>query len=340
MRAWLASAKGNDMEGMGDYAPMVSYINEVLGVSPFTVVDIGCSGGIHPVWRQSGRRLHAFGIDPSLAEIGRLRKAETHSGVYYVAAYAGLPAEHPFLEKKRDNSLDSADFLKIDIDGKDFDVLNSFNSALDAFGILGLQLEVNFFGSALETDHSFYSTDRFMKARGFELFDLTGVRRYSLSALPSKYLYEFPAETESGRILQGDALYLRDLGCRDHREFADRLRAEKLLDLICLFALFNLVDCAAGIAVQFRDRLSSLCDIDYVLDWLTEQAQGPEGHHQSYRELMERFEVQDDMFFPARFRAPSQKPSDEGNWLASKVRRAVRRVAGSSLLYLGLGIKG
>ncbi len=373
------------MEGIAAYAPAVGYVAKVAGGIPFTLVDIGCSGGIHPVWRQFGRRLRVVAIDPNRAEIDRLREAETHPGVRYLAAYAGLPPEHPFSQKKRglgdwhrdawhrmsvvksqeilksrplsssdktaanlwsetelaepsqvivvpdylrDNGVDSVDFLKIDVDGKDFDVLNSFDSALDTLGILGLQLEVNFFGSAVETDHSFHNTDRFMKARGFELFNLMGIRRYSLSALPSKYLNQFPAETESGRILQGDALYLRDLGFPEYRELTDRLGPEKLLNLVCLFTVFNLVDCAADIAVQFRDRLSRLCDVDHLLDLLAEQAQGPEGQRLSYRELLERFEAGDDMFFCARSRAPGQKASNGGYSLASKLRRAVRRVTG------------
>src|SRR4029453_9944596 len=41
----------------------------------------------------------------------------------------------------RDGGISSVDFLKIDIDGKDFDVLNSFDEALDALGVLGLGLE-------------------------------------------------------------------------------------------------------------------------------------------------------------------------------------------------------
>ena len=382
---------------MAGNVPVTTYLNGVAPEVAFALVDIGCSGGIPPRWRQFGTRLRAVAIDPNLAEIEKLRKAETHPGVRYVAAYATLAPDHPFLQRKkglgdwhrdswhrmsvvkslealksrslsaseqtaanlwsemalaersqdivvpdylRQNGLDSVDFLKIDVDAKDFEILNSFDSALDALGILGLQLEVNFFGSARETDHSFHNTDRFMKARGFELFDLTGVRRYSLAALPSRYLHDQPAETESGRILQADALYLRDLGFAEYRELAERLGPEKLLNLICLFSVFNLPDCAADIVLQFRTRLSSLCDTEHVLDLLAAQAQGPEGPRLSYREWMESFQAQDEVFFPARFRASGRKPSQGGNWLATKVRRALRRVTGGFRPYLGSGTKG
>ena len=343
------------MEGTADYAPLLTYVAGIAPQSEFTLVDIGCSGGIDSIWRRFGPRLRAIAIDPNLAEIDRLKRAETHPGIRYIAGFAGLPPDHPFLKQKqgrsdwgrnpwdrlstakslasmasgrlsnaektaanlwpemeladssqvivvpeylRDTGVESVDFVKIDVDGKDFDVLNSFGSALDTSGILGLGLEVNFHGSPRETDHAFHNTDRFMKAKGFELFNLT-VRRYSLAALPSRYLLDVPAQTEFGRPLQGDALYVRDLGNPEHQEFAAGLPPIKLLNLVCVFAAFKLPDCAAEIALRFRQRLSPLCDVDHLLDLLSEQAQGAGERRLSYREYMERFAAQDGMFFPA-----------------------------------------
>lgn len=203
-------------------------------------------------------------------------------------------------EYLREHAIENVDFLKMDIDGKDFDVLNSFDSALDRLGVLGLGLELNFFGSAADTDHTLHNTDRFMKARGFELFNLT-VRRYSLSALPGQYLrpLPFPSTTKFGRPLQGDALYIRDLGSPEFDDFTAKLKTSKLLNLICIFAAFNLPDCAAEIAVRFRTRLEPLCDVERVLDLLAAQAQGQVEKPLTYREYMERFEAHDAMFFPA-----------------------------------------
>jgi hypothetical protein len=356
------------VEGTAVYAPVLTYIAEVAPDREFTLVDIGCSGGIDPVWRRFGRRLRALAIDPNVEEIERLRSGETHRGIRYVSGFAGLPAEHPFARQKHgqsdwgrnpwdrlsaaksleimksrtlsrsemmaanlwpemeladssrlivvpeyllDNSVRSVDFVKIDIDGRDFDVLNSFDSALDSLGILGFGLEVNYHGSVSETDHTFHNTDRFMKARGFELFNLT-VRRYSLATLPSKYLFDVPAQTEFGRPLQGDALYLRDLGSPEYQEIAVTLEPAKVLNLVCLFSAFNLPDCAAEIALHFRQRLSPLCDVDHVLDLLTEQAQGAAEKPLSYREYMERFEAQDALFFPAGSSRSSRR--DAGVW--------------------------
>jgi FkbM family methyltransferase len=197
----------------------------------------------------------------------------------------------------------SVDFLKIDVDGKDLEVLHSFASSLDSLQILGLLLEVNFHGSTAETDHTLHNTDRLMKGHGFELFDLT-TRRYSMAALPAQYLYGFPAEGNYGRVLQGDALYVRDLGSPEHDEFTARLAPGKLLNLVCIFSAFNLPDCAAEIVLRFDRTLAMLCDTEHMLDLLAAQAQGPFRRRPlTYRQYMARFEAQHPMFFPRTSRA-------------------------------------
>ena len=40
----------------------------------FTLVDVGCSGGIEPIWRIFGDRFAAIGFDASVAECRRLEK--------------------------------------------------------------------------------------------------------------------------------------------------------------------------------------------------------------------------------------------------------------------------
>jgi FkbM family methyltransferase len=318
-------------------------------------VDIGCSGGIHPIWRQFGQRLRALGIDPNIAEIERLIKAETHDGIEYLAAFAGLAEDHPFAIKKRtaadwsrspwgrlsayeaqmilqaraaelttdertaanlwreteladvaktivvpdymrEHGISDFDFLKIDIDGKDYDVLNSFDDALEQFDVLGVGIEVCFFGSELDTDNTFHNTDRFLKARGFELFNMSQ-RHYSTTALPSKFVYHLPAATEVGRLLQGDAVYLRDLASPLYDAMAQRMGAQKLLNLACLFACFGLPDCAAELLVNRRGIVAKAGDVDAMLDLLAAQMQAESEAPLSYKEWVGRFAEQDRMFY-------------------------------------------
>jgi hypothetical protein len=63
-------------------------VAEGLGSERFSLLDIGCSGGIDARWRVFGARLKALGIDASQAECARLKAAESNAGVDYVAAFA------------------------------------------------------------------------------------------------------------------------------------------------------------------------------------------------------------------------------------------------------------
>jgi len=190
-------------------------------------------------------------------------------------------------EYLQQNGVTSVDFLKIDVDGKDFDVLNSFDQALSDLAVLGVGVEVNFCGSDCDTDNTFHNMDRFLKARGFELLTLS-TRRYSVGALPSRFLGG-AGPTLTGRILQGDAMYARDLASGLYGDFANSLSADKLLNLMAIFAIFNLPDCAAELALKFRSTLSSHFDVDKILDRLAAQEEGTISGKSSYRQYMSRF---------------------------------------------------
>jgi FkbM family methyltransferase len=55
-------------------------------VPPLYLVDVGASGGLHPVWRLWDTMLHAVGIDPLVKEVERLRSIESNPNVGYEAA--------------------------------------------------------------------------------------------------------------------------------------------------------------------------------------------------------------------------------------------------------------
>jgi hypothetical protein len=189
----------------------------------------------------------------------------------------------------------SVDFVKLDVDGPDFEVLVSLEDVLAAGPVLGVGMEVNFFGSGAPTDHTLHNTDRFLKERGFELFDLT-VRRYSTGALPARFLLPHPAETTTGRITQGDAAYFRDVVNPEHRaSVMDHLRPTQLLKLACMFDLCALADCAAELLLAARERLEPIVSVEPLLDVLVPD---PWTGALSYREYLARFERWDPIFFP------------------------------------------
>lgn len=214
------------------------------------------------------------------------------------------------------------DFIKIDIDGPDYEVLVSLDRVLEDAGVLGVGVEVNFIGSGHEGQPSFHNTDRFLRERGFELFNLT-VRRYASAALPFIYadVYPFAHRAVGGRPFQGDALYVRDLGFAHEAQRAAALPDGKLLKLAALFALAGLADQAAEVLLQFRERLEPLLDIAHALDLLTREAHDTpfnafteEERARSYADYMAAFEADSPRAYGGDARLPA--------WIDGLVRRA------------------
>lgn len=68
--------------------------------NPSTLVDVGCSLGIHSIWRNFGEGLQAFGLDPNRAECERLRRLETNPNIRYFPMAVGLPETHDLRRKQ------------------------------------------------------------------------------------------------------------------------------------------------------------------------------------------------------------------------------------------------
>lgn len=200
----------------------------------------------------------------------------------------------------------SIDFIKIDIDSCDYDVLQSLGDDLASRQVLGLGLEVNFYGSDNDTDHTFHNTDRFMRAHGFELFGLTA-RSYSVAGLPHRFAHAFPAQAEAGRPYQGDALYLRDVCAPEMAHLGASLSPEKLVKLAILYSIAGLADQAAELLLAFRDRIAPILDIDKGLDLLVSETSIGRERGWSYKELIAAYE-RDDRAFYERPAPPQPEP--------------------------------
>src|SRR5262245_18895264 len=301
-------------------------VAEKLGAERFRLLDIGCSGGIDPVWRVFEPHLQALGIDASESECRRLAGQERNPDVSYVAAFVGRSADKPvdisagpaaplimrmrdrlsFMrtrelrearlqaasteEKLRHNAWEMTgladprkpvvapdllaergwtdlDYLKIDVDGADFEILQSFAGRFDGLGVIAVQLEVNFVGEGAADEHSFHNTDRFLRREGFDLFRLD-VRNFSARALPARYIWPTPAETVSGRPFQGEAYYARDLLAPHRTAAAAGLSAAKIAKLAAIFSAWQVPDAAAELLIARREMLAPLLDVYAGLDLL------------------------------------------------------------------------
>lgn len=192
------------------------------------------------------------------------------------------------------------DLLKIDIDGPDFEVLHSFDGQFDELRLLGARLEVNLNGGPDAWEHTFHNTDRFMRARGFELFALD-VRNYAISALPSAFAITSPAQSVTGRPFQAEAFYARDPAGLDWINIGANMKAEKMAKLAAIFSIWNQPDSAAELVLSFRDKLAGIFDIDTALELLAGQAQTGAGAAAtvSYRDYIAAFEAGAPGFYPA-----------------------------------------
>ena len=271
--------------------PGVTYLNAFAGIAPnhpFAIKKAGKPDQDRNPWPRLSTLRY---MELAYPKNKQVTDKEKRSANLWSGTRLADP-ESPVIVPEYLNSsgITSLDFLKIDVDGKDFEILHSFDQALTDLGVLGVCIEVRFWGSHDETDGAFHNVDRFLKARGFELFNLT-IRRYSTAALPGRFSGRAPGATEMGRVHQGDAMYARDLGSSLYDDFAKPLTAEKILHLAVIFAIFDLPDCAAELVLRFRPLLTGRWDVDRMLDLLATQADRRLIRRPgSYLQHMERFE--------------------------------------------------
>jgi hypothetical protein len=409
-------------------SPTARLLAEAVGDEPFTLVDVGCSGGIDAGWRLFGERLRAYAFDPGVDEIQRLSAAETHPHVHYVAGFVGLPDGHPLKDaavepwlvdpwprlqaartrqlhqtrdqvqaaaaeppsepapspephapglpaaepaaaaaaieadqqdlmerslwhedalKKEDRTIvlpqflaeagvEAMDFIKIDVDSVDFEILRSLDEVLADKRVLGAMLEVSYHGSDNEHFNTFHNTDRFMRAHGFDLYGLT-TRPYAMAALPRPFQHRYPwgAQTTQGRPLQGDALYLRDFGHTHADRDLSGLSDDRLLKLGALYALFGLVDNTAALLLHFRERFEGRLDVRAALDGMVAEVQDADPdlwagrRFAGYADYIAAYEADDPAFYSANDRRHEHalEPLRQQQRLQGELDAAHRRIA-------------
>ena len=204
--------------------------------------------------------------------------------------------------------LSGLDFIKVDVDGYDLDVILSAENSTRDSPVLGYTLEVNFFGTPSDTDHTFHNTDRLMRQWGFDLFDLS-LKRYSAAALPAPFECDGPSQTVFGRPYQGDAVYLRDPMATGARGVAQStpLSPHKLLKMACLFECFGLPDHAAEITAGNAHALSDLCNPEDLLCTLAREVNPIV---KSYSEYMAEFSADPTAFYRSKWFRDNGKAAD------------------------------
>jgi FkbM family methyltransferase len=195
----------------------------------------------------------------------------------------------------RDEGIEDVDFVKIDTDGADLEVLLSCEPVIRPCGVLGFLVEASFAGGHYPTENSFHNIDRFLKRQGFVLCGLT-INWYSRSALPAPFAYRMLAQTTWGQPVVGDALYFRDGAAANYSQvWGSDLPLAKVAKLAMLYELFGLPDCAAEMILRHREQFATLADPERLLDALTPPLGGTSYSYRAYTAL---FRENREAFFP------------------------------------------
>lgn len=221
----------------------------------------------------------------------------------------------------QEDKLSEVDFIKVDVDGYDLDVIFSGEEVTRSSPVLGYTLEVNFFGTAIDTDHTFHNTDKLMRQWGFDLFDLT-LRRYSTAALPAPFEWDGPAQTMFGRPYQGDAVYLRDPMATGGPQ-CPNLSPYKMLKLACLFECFGLPDHAAELVGANVGCLTGLCNPGELLDILANEVDPKSRTHAEY---VKKFSSDPTAFYRSRVEHRVSGARARIVRLFKQVNRAIHRM--------------
>jgi len=138
------------------------------------------------------------------------------------------------------------DVLKLDIQGGELNVLRGGERQLEK-DILAVITEVEFV-ELYQKQPFFEDVNRFMRTKGFSLFDLD-IRRWNRKILPKTF-----DDIKLGQIVYADALYLKDpIQYNIKSDNSQELRS-KLLKLSSLAECFSLPDYSIEILNYSRER--------------------------------------------------------------------------------------
>jgi len=183
----------------------------------------------------------------------------------------------------------AVDFIKLDAEGAELDVLLGAPETMSSAGLLGLQSECRF-QKEINGCPTFSELDRHVQPFGLRLYGLW-FGHQSRRALPYPGIHDyrlpsgerFFAYTTSGQIMDGDALYFRDWLIPANAGRRSQAAATQVLKAAAFFEIYDLIDCAAELILGHRDLLSARVDCDALLDRLTPSLAG---RRMGYREYL------------------------------------------------------
>ncbi len=189
--------------------------------------------------------------------------------------------------------LHHVDFIKIDVEGSEYDILHGARETLARQHVLGVLTEI-WWDPVMKGQRSFADLDALLRGAGFRFFDLQFVR-YARATLPAGRLYlgldpegkkaVVPAiDREYGQASPGDALYFRDpVGELKAGALDPHWDTYSLLRLCALLDAFDYGDCVLEILEAFYDTLLADIDVDTLMDAAVPLVDGDQVNYDVYR---------------------------------------------------------
>ena len=186
----------------------------------------------------------------------------------------------------------SIDFIKLDVEGAELDVLMGGEDYLRDGRLLGVLSEVRF-QEEINGSPPFSRLDLALREYGLRLYDLQFFHQ-SRHVLPYPGIQDYRNEagerffayTTHGQIMDGDALYFRDFLLPANKAHRESATPTQLLKAAAFFEIYSLNDCAAELILAHRNRLAKVVDCQVLLDLLTPQVRGA---RLDYREYLDRY---------------------------------------------------
>ena len=247
-------------------------LGEYLGDLRIGLVDVGARGGLEPRWRQIERNIKAFLFEPDersrrdLVSIGYVEEifpiglgSIENTGTINLCQDPGVSSllmpRHTFLSQfpnpKRfdvvanesinvstlDKCLvardDECDFIKIDTQGTELDILKGGESLLDS-PIIGLEIEVEFI-QLYEAQPLFGDVCSYLGGKGYEFFDFVNICRWEREKF-----------SLFGQAVFGDGLFLRPPETfrkilSDIPKDKARQKAKKYIAIVALYGHIDLL---------------------------------------------------------------------------------------------------
>lgn len=184
--------------------------------------------------------------------------------------------------------VETFDFIKLDVEGAELDVLLGSEAYLKRAEPLGVLSEIRF-QPEINGSQTFAALDSFLQPLGLRLYGLD-YSQQSRAALPYPGIqdYRLPsgerffAYTTHGQVQDGNALYFRDLLLPANKGTFSRISAIRILKLVALYEIYNLSDCAAELIVETRHLLAPIVDCDRLLDLLASEISDRETSYANY----------------------------------------------------------